>query len=74
LGYGKMVKWVICKIHIDRKFKMLRNEKLPIKANPAKVAIFDFPIFHHSIIPFARQKIRPRIFLLFLISCIISEM
>jgi len=38
------------------KFKMFVNEKLPFKTNPAKDGIFDFPIFHHSIIPCATQK------------------
>jgi hypothetical protein len=27
---------------------MLINEKFPLKTNPAKDGIFDFPIFHYS--------------------------
>ncbi len=38
------------------KFNMLINSSLLLKINPAKDGIFDFPLFHHSIIPCMRQK------------------
>jgi len=37
---------------------MFVNEKLPFKTDPSKDGIFDIPIFHHSIIPCASQKLR----------------
>jgi len=46
-----MVKFIL-----TQKLKMLLNKKFPLKNNPAKDGIFDIPIFHHSIIPCARQK------------------
>jgi len=41
-----MVKWVIGKTHIDREVQDIYKEKLPLKTNPAKDGIFDFPLFH----------------------------
>jgi len=43
----------------------LINEKLPFKIN--------IPLFHHSIIPSARQELKPHKILLISISCRISE-
>jgi len=68
-----MGKWVIGKIHIDREVQYINKEKLPLKTNPAKDGIFDFPLFHHSIIPCARQKLRPWKTPLFLVSCTNSK-
>jgi len=42
----KVVRLVKC--ILIKKFKIFINEKLPLKTN--------LPIFHHSIIPFVRQK------------------
>jgi hypothetical protein len=51
LGYGEMIKWVIGTIHSDE-VQDLYKFKLPLKTN--------IPIFHHSIIPFVRQKNTPQ--------------
>ncbi len=48
-----MGKWFVGKIEVDIE---AINGKLPFKINPAKDGIFDFPIFHHSIIPCLRRK------------------
>ena len=46
---------------------MLINEKLALKPDPAKDGTFNFPIFHHSIIPCTSQKLRLRKTPLFLV-------
>jgi len=75
---GKWYSGLLVKFILTGKFKMLINEKFPLKTNPAKDGIFDFPIFHDSIILPAvsagtRQKLRPWKTLLFLVSCTKSE-
>jgi len=50
MAFGKMVYWVIGKIHLDIGAGK-SNVYSPFKTNPAKDGIFDFPLFHHSIIP-----------------------
>jgi len=50
-----MVYWVIGKVPLDTEahsYKWL----ISFKTNPAKDGIFDFPIFHHSIIPSHETK------------------
>ena len=48
---GKWLNELLVKFILTGKFKVFINERLPLKTNPAKDGIFDFPIFHHSIIP-----------------------
>ena len=48
MGFGKMEKWVIDKIHLDKEGKTFTNNGISLKNN--------IPIFHHSIIPCVRQK------------------
>jgi hypothetical protein len=57
MGFGKMVYWVIGKVPLDTEahsYKWL----ISFKTNPAKNWIFDFPIFHHSIIPSHETKVQ----------------
>ncbi len=50
MGFGKMEKWVIDKIYLDSVVKKKSiNNKIPLETN--------IPLFHHSIIPYVRQKI-----------------
>jgi len=70
---GKWLNELLVKFILTGKFKVFINERLPLKTNPAKDGIFDFPIFHHSSIPCVRQKLRPRKTPVFLVSCTISE-
>ncbi len=56
MGSGKMDDALLVKFLLTGEFI---NEKFPLKNNPAKDGIFDFPIFHPSIIPHVRQTIEP---------------
>jgi len=71
-------KWVLEKWNTGLLVKSLLTRKsireyFLLRINPDKDGIFDIPLFHHSIIPCARQKIRPQKIPLFSISCTISE-
>ena len=65
VGFGKLEKWVIDKTHLDNDLdnegRILINNAIPLKTNPAKDGIFDFPLFHPSIIPCVMQKHRASI-------------
>ena len=57
VGFGKMEKWVIDKIHIDNDLDnegiIFINNAIPLKTN--------IPLFHPSIIPCVMQKRRASI-------------
>ena len=54
LGFGKMRTWDIGNISLNRKWKVFIKKQIFLITNPAKDGIFDFPIFHYSIIPCVR--------------------
>ena len=53
VGFGKMEKWVIDRIHLDNKGRIFINNAIPLKTN--------IPLFHPSIIPCVMQKHRASI-------------
>ncbi len=61
MGFGKMGKWNIANIPLENVVKSMHKKINPLKTNPAKDGIFDFPLFHHSIIPCVRQNHQPSI-------------
>jgi len=58
MGSGRLGQWFVGKTLFPRKFI---NERFPYKTI--------IPIFHHSIIPSARQELKPHKSPLFSISC-----
>ena len=50
MGFGKMEKWVIDKIDLDKEGRTFTTNGIPLKNN--------IPTFQHSIIPCVRQKRR----------------
>jgi len=65
MGSGKMENWVVGRIPLDREVNRVNIINFLIKTN--------IPVFHHSIIPCAGQKLRRRKKPLFSISCTNSD-